>query len=94
MRLKEEQVQRLAEKILADLVAADLIRLKQERGALLAAVKSAISADQQKEAALEKDAELLVEQTMRSMGKGADVDRHKLLKMVKERLAKERKIIL
>lgn len=95
MRLKEEQIARLAEKILAELTAAGQISLKKERGKILAGIREAIVADIHKEALLEKDAETLLEQTLRSMGKGAaEIDRHKMLRMIKEKLAKERKIVL
>jgi uncharacterized protein len=57
MHLKEEQIHRLAEKILNDLVAAEEVVLKAERGAIIAAIKSAVSADLQAEDSLEKDAE-------------------------------------
>ncbi len=95
MRLKEEQIARLAEKILTDLTTANLIALKKERGAALAGIREAIAADIQAEASLEKDAETLLEQTLRAMGRGAaEIDRHKMLQMIKEKLAKERKIVL
>jgi len=94
MRLKEEQVVRLAEKVLNDLAAASLIGLKRERGVVIAGIREAITADIQAELTLEKDAEALLEQTLRSMGGGAGIDRHKMLRMIKERLAKERKIVL
>lgn len=94
MRLKDEQIGRLAEKILEELTGAGLITVKKERGALLAGIKSAIAADIKGEEALEKDAERLMEQTLASMGGGADIDRHKMLRMIKEKLAKDRKIVL
>ena len=95
MRLKDEQIAKLADKILADLTNSGLILLKRERGAVLAGIKAAISADLSQEASLEKDAENLLEQTLRSMGSAAsDIDRHKMLRMIKEKLAKERKIVL
>ncbi len=95
MRLKEEQVHRLGEKILNDLAARGEIILKAERGALLAAVKGAISADLQGEESLERDAERILEENLRALGKGAlGIDRHKMLRMIKEKLAKERKIVL
>jgi hypothetical protein len=95
MRLKEEQIARLAEHILEDLTKAGQIVLKKERGTLLAAVKAAISADVQAEAALEKDAERLMEQTIAAMGReAAGIDRHKMLRMIKEKLARERKMVL
>lgn len=94
MRLKEEQISRLAEKVLGDLTTAGLIQLKKERGVILAAIKEAVTADIKAEETLEKDAEALLEQTLRSMKGSADIDRHKMLRMIKDRLAKERKIVL
>lgn len=94
MRLKEEQIGRLAEHIMEDLTAAGLITLKKERGALLAAIKAAITADIKAEESLESDAEKLLDQTLRSMGGETGIDRHRMLRMIKEKLAKERKIVL
>ncbi len=94
MRLKEEQIARLADQVLNALDHAGLVTLKAERGKALAAMKNAIAADIRQEADLERDAERLLEQTLRSMGGGAGIDRPKMLRMVKEKLAKERKIVL
>ena len=94
MRLKEDQIGRLAEQVLAALDHDGLITLKAERGKALAAMKIAINDDIRQEADLERDAERLLEQTLRSMGGGADIDRPKMLRMVKEKLAKDRKIVL
>jgi hypothetical protein len=94
MRLKEEQITRLAEKIMADLAKAGLITLKKERGAVLAAVKSAIADDIKGEESLARDAEKLLDQTLSAMGGDAGIDRQKMLRMIKEKLAKERKIVL
>ena len=93
MHLKDEQIGRLAEKVLGDLERAQLVQPKQGRGALLAAIKAAIAADLKVEETLERDAEALLEQTLKAMG-GAEIDRHKMLRMIKEKLAKERKIVL
>ncbi len=93
MHLKDEQIGRLAEKVLGDLERAGLITQKQGRGTILEAIKSAIGADLKTEAALERDAEALLEQTLRSVG-GEGIDRHRMLKMIKDKLAKERKIVL
>jgi hypothetical protein len=94
MRLKDEQISRLAEKILADLRSADYILLKKERGAALSAIKAAISNDIKGEESLEKDAEKLLDLNLAAMGGGAGIDRQKMLKMIKEKLAKDRKIVL
>ncbi len=94
MRLKKEQVDRLAEKILSDLDTAKLVSLKGERAKILDAVKTVILNDIKSEADLEADAERILDQTLRASGGGADIDRHKMLKMIKDKLAKERKIVL
>lgn len=94
MRLKEEQIGRLAEKVLGDLEQGKLVVQKQGRGALLAAIKSAIGTDLKGEEDLERDAEALLEKTLKAMGGGQGIDRHKMLRMIKEKLAKERKIVL
>ena len=94
MRLKDDQISKLGEKVLADLTAAGQIALKKERGVILAAIKEAVRADIKAEEDLEKDAENLLEQTLRSMRGGAEIDRHKMLRMIKEKLAKDRKIVL
>ncbi|UFS71860.1 DUF507 family protein [Geomonas sp. RF6] len=94
MRLKDEQVARLAEKVLGDLEREGVMTAKKERGVLLAAVRGAISADLKAEEALERDAEDLLEKTLRGMGGAQEIDRHKMLRMIKEKLAKDRKIVL
>lgn len=94
MHLKDDQIIRLAEKVLDDLVAAKLITLKKERGKLVQAIREALAADQKAEDTLERDAERLLEQSLAAMGGGAGIDRHKMLRMIKEKLAKERKIVL
>lgn len=95
MFLKDDQISRLAEKVLSDLVTSGLIKLKSERGAALNAVKAAVIKDIKAEESLERDAENLLDQTLRSMGNGASsIDRHKMFRMIKDKLAKERKIVL
>lgn len=94
MRLKKEQVDRLAEKIVSDLDTAKLASLKGERTKILDAVRTVILDDIKSETDLEADAERILDQTLRASGGGADIDRHKMLRMIKDKLAKERKIIL
>ena len=94
MRLKDEQISRLAEKILADLTVVGLIELKKERGTVFSAIKAAIVTDIRGEEALERDAEKLLDQTLAAMGSDSGIDRQKMLRMIKEKLAKDRKIVL
>ena len=95
MHLKEEQIHRLGEKILNDLADAGQICLKKDRGPALAAVKAAIIADMQAEAALERDAERVLTENLAALGKGAaEIDRQKMLRMIKAKLAKDRNMVL
>ncbi len=94
MRLKKEQIERLAEKILADLDTANIVSLKVEREKVLETITGVITSDIKSEEDLEKDAERILDQTLHSMGGGVGIDRHKMLKMIKEKLAKERNIVL
>ncbi|HIJ86249.1 MAG TPA: DUF507 family protein [Desulfuromonadales bacterium] len=95
MRLKEEQIRGLAEKVYSDLVAENLITPRGERGAVVAGIAGAIAKNFAAEQKLERDAEKLLDETLDAMGSGAaQIDRRRMLKMVKDKLAKERKIVL
>lgn len=95
MRLKEEQIQRLSEKVYNDLSAAGLISPRRERGAVVGGIAKAINGDMDGEQKLERDAERLLNETIAGMGRAAvEIDRRKMLRMIKEKLAKERKIVL
>jgi hypothetical protein len=95
MRLKQEQIQRLAEKVYNDLSTNALITSHGERGVIVDAISSVISKNFAAEQSLERDAERLLDETIAGMGRGAaDIDRRRMLKMIKDKLAKERKIVL
>ena len=95
MRLKEEQIQRLSEKVYNDLSAAGLITPRRERGAVVEGIGRAITQDINGEQSLERDAERLLDETIAGLGRAAaDIDRRKMLRMIKEKLAKDRKIVL
>jgi len=95
MRLKDDQIRRLAEKVYNDLHADGLISVRGERAAAIEGIFSAIRQNFDAEQILERDAERLLDETIASMGRGAaDIDRRRMLKMIKDKLAKERKIVL
>ena len=95
MRLKDEQIRRLAEKVYNDLSTDGLITPRGERSAVVAGIAGAISQNFAAEQKLERDAEKLLDETLAAMGSGAaEIDRRRMLKMVKDKLAKERNIVL
>lgn len=95
MRLKDEQIERLAAKVLSDLTDSGLMAMKADRARIGDCIRAVIKADLKAEDDLERDAEELLEKTLRAAGGSAgDIDRHKMLKMIKTKLAKERKMVL
>ena len=95
MRLKEEQIRRLAEKVYSDLSVDGLIIPRGEQKTVVAGIAGVIAQNFAEEQKLERDAEKLLDETIVAMGRGAaDIDRRRMLKMVKDKLAKERKIVL
>ncbi len=95
MKLREEQIRYLAEKICGGLVADALIVPKQGRGVVVDAIAAVISQDLLREQTLENDAERMLDDTIAAMGRGAaDIDRRRMLRMIKEKLARDRGIVL
>jgi hypothetical protein len=95
MRLKEEQIRGLAEKVYSDLATENLITPRGERSAVVSGIVRAITQNFAAEQKLERDAEKLLDETLDAMGSGAaQIDRRRMLKMVKDKLAKERNIVL
>lgn len=95
MRLKDDQIRRLAEKVYNDLDKEGLIVPRQERSLAVAGIAKAIALDFDREQSLERDAEKMLDQTIAAMGRAGDeIDRRKMLRMIKEKLAKDRKIVL
>ena len=94
MRLKEEQIAKLADRIVADLETDNLITLKTARQQALKSVAEAIRTDLKAEEDLEREAEQLLERTLRTAGDMEGIDRHKMLKMIKSKLAQEKKMVI
>lgn len=95
MRLKDEQIKRLAERVCSDLLAEGLVVARQGSGRVAEGIARAISHDIRREQTLEKDAERMLDETVAAMGRGAaEIDRRKMLRMIKEKLARDRKIVL
>ena len=88
VRLTESQMQRLAERLLGDLVQQAGVITKAERGRILASMVATLKANLDQEQMLEKDALLLLDAHMRQAPPG--LDRQKLLLMIKKKLAAER----
>lgn len=91
MKLTASQIQRLSEKILKQWQQANIITLKVEERLVIQAMKDAINVELQAELALEKEVHALMDHMERE---GQEFQRGKMFNLLKQKLAKEKKVIL
>jgi len=91
-RFTDEQLQRIAERLLADLLQQGGAVLKAERHRVTAVMVKALRGNLDQEQKLDAEANALLEAHLRQAPPG--VDRQKLLLMIKRKLAEERGIPL
>ncbi len=92
MRLKEEQVKQICQRILLTLRTKQLIQLIDKDTEILKRMEEIFFKELRVEDEINRDAEKLLEQYARSAGD--KVDREKLFQMIKKQLVKERNVIL
>lgn len=92
MKLSANQIQRLAKNILEQWKTQNLVSFKVAEDKVLQRMQEAILADYQKEAELERDVNKMLDQLEKSHS--GEFQRHKMYPMLKQKLAKERKVIL
>ena len=92
MRHSDASFRHIAELVVTSLSEKALIRLRTEKKAVIEKVVAAFLDNFRQEETLEKDAERLAEEHLRSAGGG--VDRHKVVQLIKQRLAEERRFVL
>ncbi len=91
MKLTASQIQRLSEKILKEWKSQNLITLKVEESKVLQAMKDAINEELLEEIALEKEVHALMDSMERE---GQEFQRGKMFSLLKNKLAKEKKVVL
>lgn len=92
MKITSNQLQALAEKVLKLWKSHNLITFKADEKAVLVRMVEALKADLQREADLEREVEAMLDQLERSHG--GEFQRFKMYPMLKQKLAKEKKVIL
>jgi len=92
MKLTASQIQRLSEKILSQWKSQNLITFKVDEKVVLQTIKDSILADYKKEEDLEKEVYALMDQMEKQHGQ--EFQRGKMFHLLKQKLAKEKKIIL
>jgi hypothetical protein len=91
MRNVESLCRHAAETLVTALTEKDLIRLRLSKQAAVAKVAAALVENFRQEEALEQEAERLAEVHLRT---SQGLDRHKVLQLIKQRLAEERRFVL
>lgn len=92
MKLNPNQIQRLAEMILAQWKKQNLLLLKTDEAKVLSRIQSALLADYQREADLEKEVHQMLDQLERTHS--GEFQRYKMYPILKQKLAKDKKVIL
>lgn len=92
MKLSSQQIQRLSEMILAHWKKSNLIHMKVDESKVLNKIVQIISNEYKKEADLEKEVNAMLEQLERTHS--GEFQRYKMYPILKQKLAKEKKVVL
>ncbi|MBX3039466.1 MAG: DUF507 family protein [Bdellovibrionaceae bacterium] len=92
MKLTPNQMQALAKKVLDHWKQNNLVQFKADEKDVSEKIVAIIRAEIQKEVDLEKDVHAMLDQLERSHG--GQFERHKMYPILKNKMAKERKLIL
>lgn len=92
MKLSSTQIQRLSDLILNEWKKSSLVQFKVDEKIILKKINDIITADYQREAELDKEVMKMVDQLEKSHG--GEFQKYKMIPLLKQKLAKERKIIL
>lgn len=89
--MSKEQINRASHIILEKLESKNLLKVKSTRDRILAVIESVITADFKAEDDLDLEAEKVLKQYTQS---GANIDKAKMLAMIKKELIKKKKLVL
>lgn len=92
MKLTPPQMQALAEKVLGQWKESKLVHLKADEKLILEKILSVIRSELQKEADLEKEVNMMLDRLERT--NSGEFERYKMYPMLKQKLAKDKKVIL
>ena len=93
MRLKKEQIQKIAEKVLEQLEKSKQIVAKADRATLLQKIEQVMIANFQAEDRLDDEAKRLMDQFRQQISAGA-LNEHDLFQKIRKQLAKDKKFVL
>ncbi len=91
MKIKPEQVDRLADRLLKNCRAKDLIILKTDEGTVRKRIAQIITQNFREEEAIEEEARKMLDSLA---GQTKTMDQHKMFLMIKQKLAEKKGFIL
>ncbi len=92
MKLSTSQIQRLSDKILNQWKTQNLITFKVDEKVVLQTIKDVITENVKQEDELDRDVRVMLDKIADEHGEG--FQKGKMFNMLKQKMAKERKIIL
>ncbi len=92
MKLTTSQIQRLSEKILNQWKTQNLITFKVDEKVVLKTILDCITENYKQEENLDREVMGMIDELQRQHG--SEFQRHKMFPILKQKLAKERKLIL
>lgn len=93
MRLKKDQIEKIAHRVLGELKSKHLATFKGSEAAIVERIQKAIHDNLAAEARLDEDAKKLMDQFRAQIAAG-QLNQQELFNKIKKQLAKERKFVL
>jgi len=93
MRLKKEQIQKIAERVLDQLEKSKQIVAKADRPTLLQKIEQVITANFQAEDRLDEESKALLDKFRRQVPAGS-INEHEMFQKIKKQLAKDKKFVI
>ncbi len=93
MRLKKEQIQKIAERVLEQLEKSKQLIAKADKATLVAKVEHVIFANLQAEDRLDEEAKALLDKFRRQVPAGS-INEHEMFQKIKKQLAKDKKFVI
>jgi len=93
MRLKPEEIQRIARRIVRNLKEKGVASFKTDESKILARIEAVFVKNLNEEGAIEEEVRRLMDQYRAQVASGA-IDPQKAYQMIKKQVAKDRKFIL
>ena len=93
MRLRKEQIQKIAERVLDQLEKSKQIVAKADRPTLLHKIEQVMTANFQTEDRLDEEAKALLDKFRRQVPAGS-INEHEMFQKIKKQLAKDKKFVI